>query len=181
LKNWRRSAARRVTSSRQVSQNVPPDRAIVPSSLAASDIDRSSGSHQPSSACPETARRRRIRSGSIAPCSTRCDPVIKLEGQEPTTTQTMNSKLKTALLAIAGAALATQQAGAYADGDLILGVRLQNNTGNNYEVNLGTFANYDNLDGSTFFLPQVSTSDLSSIFGAGWINGTSGGQNLRWG
>jgi hypothetical protein len=97
----------------------------------------------------------------------------------------MNRILKMGILALAGVALVGQRAEAYSDGDLILGVRKQDNSGNNYEVNLGNFGLYTTMDGSSFSIPAVSTSDLSSIFGAGWVNGVApsgtNNVNLRWG
>src|SRR5215468_2116607 len=97
----------------------------------------------------------------------------------------MNRILKMGILALAGAALVGQRAEAYSDGDLILGVRKQDNSGNNYEVNLGNFGLYQAMDGSSFGIPAVSTSDLSSIFGPGWVNGVApsgtNSVNIRWG
>jgi len=70
------------------------------------------------------------------------------------------------------------------DGDLFLGFRTANAPGNtlNLEVDLGSFTQFTLMNGSSFFLPQLSLLDLQGTYGSGtswqrsdlfWSIGTS--------
>ena len=55
------------------------------------------------------------------------------------------------------------------DGDMFLGFRTANAPGNtlNLEVDLGSFTQFTLMNGSSFFLPQLSVLDLQGTYGAG--------------
>jgi len=55
------------------------------------------------------------------------------------------------------------------DGDLLLGFRTANAPGNtlNLEVDLGSFTQFTLMNGSSFFLPQLSLLDLQGTYGSG--------------
>ena len=55
------------------------------------------------------------------------------------------------------------------DGDMLLGFRTANAPGNtlNLEVDLGSFSQFTLMNGSSFFLPQLSVLDLQGTYGAG--------------
>ena len=93
----------------------------------------------------------------------------------------MNRTLKTGLLALVGAVLAARNAGAattaYAEGDLMLGIRLADHTGLNYEVNLGNYSQFTALNGLSFNLPGVSITDITGQYGATWNQNDT----LAWG
>jgi len=70
------------------------------------------------------------------------------------------------------------------DGDMLLGFRTANAPGNtlNLEVDLGSFTQFTLMNGSSFFLPQLSLLDLQGTYGSGttwqrsdlfWSIGTS--------
>jgi hypothetical protein len=75
------------------------------------------------------------------------------------------------------------------DGDLLLGFRTANAPGNtlDLEVDLGSFMQFTLMNGSSFFLPQLSLLDLQGTYGSGtswqrsdlfWSIGTSSASSV---
>jgi hypothetical protein len=52
------------------------------------------------------------------------------------------------------------------DGDMLMGFRLSGNV-NDLEVDLGNFSQFTQMNGSDFFLPQLSVLDLQADYGTG--------------
>ena len=84
------------------------------------------------------------------------------------------NRIKIALIASVGmtslAISAYAQTVSASDGDILMGFRTTGAPGNtlDLEVDLGSYTNFDLMNGATFTLTQLSPLDLSGTYGASW-------------